>query len=381
MKDMKLIMESWRRYSAPSSGIPMMIFENDKVEFFYLEEKISLLKESNRDSEIEVLFEKWLDQSEIILEIGVPKFIKDFVSDETSGKEIDSEFLTMIKDLMTSPILTLSIQLGGFLLRIKEASIPILVKVANVVSKINAARESFKEKNPLLYKVIAMIVKVAVILMIVYVVKMLISSGLCEGRVMEEALLLELCRMPNGDIKGADSAGFQQIIGKIAETEPEFAAKLGEMLKSEHVFDYNEFGPAIRKTIADAYSSIDSLKGDIARFEGYPDLANIRDADISKLQQFGETGKEILNSVSETAESLGDVTTVTSGTRVNVPMLAQQKLMSLMTVDNVEKAAQILKDLKDLNVLSPEDYARAVEATKAQDFDTLGELIKLVKAT
>ena len=80
MKDMKLIMESWRRYSAPSSGIPMMIFENDKVEFFYLEEKISLLKESNRDSEIEVLFEKWLDQSEIILEIGVPKFIKDFVS-------------------------------------------------------------------------------------------------------------------------------------------------------------------------------------------------------------------------------------------------------------------------------------------------------------
>ena len=53
--------------------------------------------------------------------------------------------------------------------------------------------------------------------------------------------------------------------------------------------------------------------------------------------------------------------------------------MSLMQVDNVEKAAQILKDLKGLNVLSPEDYARAVEATKAQDFDTLGELIKLVK--
>ena len=362
MKDMKLIMESWRRYSAPSSGIPMMIFENDKVEFFYLEEKISLLKESNRDSEIEVLFEKWLDQSEIILEIGVPEFIKKFVSDETSGKEMDTEFITMIKDLMKNPILTLSIQLGGFLLRIKEASIPILVKVANMVSKINAKRESFKEKNPLLYKVISMIVKVAVVLLIVYVVKMLMSSGLCEGRVMEEALLLELCRMPNGDIKGADSAGFQQIIGKIAETEPEFAESVGKMLKSEQVFDYNEFSMGIRKTITDAYNSIDSLKSDINRFGQYPEFAAETAKDMSKLDKFGEVGREILDNVSKTVESMGDTaaTTVTQTQGGNDPMLARNLLMGMMKSDSSEKIAQLANSLKDLNIISPEDLERAL---------------------
>jgi len=382
MKDMKLIMESWRRYSAPSSGIPMMIFENDKVEFFYLEEKISLLKESNRDSEIEVLFEKWLDQSEIILEIGVPKFIKDFVSDETSGKEVDSEFITMIKDLMTNPILTLSIQLGGFLLRIKQASIPILVKVANVVSKINAKRESFKEKNPLLYKVLAMIVKVAVILLIVYVVKMLMSSGLCEGRVMEEALLLELCRMPDGSIKGADSGGFQQIIGKIAETEPEFAAKLGKILKSEHVFDYNEFGPAIRETITDAYSSIDSLKGDINRFGQYPEFAAETAKDMSKLDKFGEVGREILDNVSKTVESMGDTaaTTVTQTQGGNDPMLAKNLLMGMMKSDSSEKIAQLANSLKDLNIISPEDLERAIRAGNMNDGRTIIDIMKTVPA-
>ena len=381
MKDMKLIMESWRRYSAPSSGIPMMIFENDKVEFFYLEEKISLLKESNRDSEIEVLFEKWLDQSEIILEIGVPEFIKKFVSDETSGKEMDTEFITMIKDLMKNPILTLSIQLGGFLLRIKEASIPILVKVANMVSKINAKRESFKEKNPLLYKVISMIVKVAVVLLIVYVVKMLMSSGLCEGRVMEEALLLELCRMPNGDIKGADSAGFQQIIGKIAETEPEFAESVGKMLKSEQVFDYNEFSMGIRKTITDAYSSIDSLKSDINRFGQYPEFAAETAKDMSKLDKFGEVGREILDNVSKTVESMGDTaaTTVTQTQGGNVPMAAKNLLSGLMNQPGSDKVAQIVNSLKDLNVLSPEDLERALRAGNMDDKRTIMDLIKTVR--
>jgi len=382
MKDMKLIMESWRRYSAPSSGIPMMIFENDKVEFFYLEEKISLLKESNRDSEIEVLFEKWLDQSEIILEIGVPEFIKKFVSDETSGKEMDTEFITMIKDLIENPYLTLSIQLWGFLQKIKNVSIPILVKVANMVSKINAKRESFKEKNPLLYKVLAMIVKVAVIFLIVYVVKMLMSSGLCEGRVMEEALLLELCRMPDGSIKGADSEGFQQIIGKIAETEPEFAQKLGQMLKSEQVFDYNKFGPTIKKTITDAYNDIDWLKSKINRFGQYPDFAAETAKDMSKLDKFGEVGREILDNVSKTVESMGDTaaTTVTQTQGGNVPMQAKNLLMGMLKSDSSEKIAQLANSLKDLNIISPEDLERAIRAGNMNDGRTIIDIMKTVPA-
>jgi len=198
--------------------------------------------------------------------------------------------------------------------------------------------------------------------------------------VMEEALLLELCRMPNGDIKGADSQGFQQIIGKIAETQPEFAAKLGKMLKSDQVFDYNDFSPLIRETIADAYSSIDSLKGGIADMSN-KGLDTVIARDISKLEKFGEVGREILDNVSKTAESLGDTATTTA-TQVqggNVPMQAKNLLMSLMKSSSSEETAQIVNSLKDLNVLSPEDLQRALEAGNANDGRTLVDLIKTVR--
>tara|TARA_R110002074_G_scaffold73172_3_gene168128 strand:- start:66 stop:1178 length:1113 start_codon:yes stop_codon:yes gene_type:complete len=364
MNDMKLIMEGWRRYSAPPPKIPMMLFENGKVDFFYLDEKINLLKEGNRDSEIEILFEKWLDQSELILEIGIPKFIKDFASDERSGQEIKPEFLEMIKDLIENPFLTLSIQLWGFLQKIKNVSIPILAKAAKVLGKIDAARKSFEKKNPLLYKVLSTAVKVAVVFLVVYAVHQISKVGLCEDNLQEG------CKI--GDkVYDADSSTMQVIIGEIAKTDPGLAKGVAKLAQSPETYDVSQLTPGIRDLIQDAHSSVGSLIKDIARFERFEGLA---DQDISKLQQFRETGREILNSVSKTAESLGDVATATSGTQVNVPMLAQQKLMSLMQVDNVEKAVQLLKDLKSLDVLSPEDFAKAVEAVKAGDNSILKDL-------
>jgi len=370
MKDMKLIMESWRHYSAPPPKIPMMLFENGKVDFFYLDERLSLLRENNRDSEIEILFEKWLDQSETILEIGMPKFIKDFVSDESSGQEIKPEFLEMIKDLIENPYLTLSIQLWGFLQKIKNVSIPILAKAAKVLGKINDARKSFEKKNPLLYKVLSLTAKVAVVFIVVYAVQQLTGSGTAQAAIKM------------GDtVYDADSSTMQAIIGEIAKTDPVLAKGVAKLAQSPETVDISQLTPAIRDLIQDAHSSVGSLIKDIARFEGYPDLANIRDADISKLQQFGETGKEILNSVSKTAESLGDTATTTA-TQVqggNVPMQAKNLLMSLMKSSSSEETAQIVDSLKDLNVLSPEDLQRALEAGNANDGRTLVDLIKTVR--
>jgi ATP-dependent Clp protease adapter protein ClpS len=368
MKDMKLIMEGWRQYSSQRTTIPMVLIENGEIICFDLNERLRTLNESNNAEEINILFEKWLVQTEAMLNEGV---ISDFFGNvkDKAGK-LTGKAKQFFTEFMDNPYLTLSLQLWSFLQKIKNVSISVLAKAAKVLGKINAARKSFEKKNPLLYKVLSLTAKVAVVFLVVYTVQQLTGSGTAQAAVKI-----------GSKVHDADSSTMQAIIGEIAKTDPGLAKDVARLAQSPETYDVSQLTPAIRDLIQDSHSSVGSLVKDIARFEGYSDLANIRDADISKLQQFGETGKEILNSVSKTAESLGDAATATSGTQVNVPMLAQQKLMSLMQVDNVEKAAQILKDLKGLNVLSPEDYARAVEATKAQDFDTLGELIKLVKAT
>ena len=54
--------------------------------------------------------------------------------------------------------------------------------------------------------------------------------------------------------------------------------------------------------------------------------------------------------------------------------MAQQKLIQLMQVDTVEQAARLLKQIQDLNVLSPEDFTRAVEAVKAQDNSVIKDI-------
>ena len=103
---------------------------------------------------------------------------------------------------------------------------------------------------------------------------------------------------------------------------------------------------------------------------------------MSKLDKFGEVGREILDNVSKTVESMGDTaaTTVTQTQGGNDPMLARNLLMGMMKSDSSEKIAQLANSLKDLNIISPEDLERAIRAGNMNDGRTIIDIMKTVPA-
>ena len=174
MKDMKLIMESWRQYSSHRATVPMVLIENGEIVCFDLNERLRTLNESNNAKEINVLFEKWLIQTEAMLNEGV---VSDFFGGvKEKAAELTGKAKQFFTEFMENPFLTMGLQLMGFLEKIKDVGISALAKAADVVSKINAAKESFKEKNPLLYDILVVIVVVATIALVSYGAYYLITT-------------------------------------------------------------------------------------------------------------------------------------------------------------------------------------------------------------
>ena len=112
MKDMKLIMEGWRQYSSHKTTIPMVLIENGEIICFDLNERLRTLNESNNAKEINVLFEKWLIQTEAMLNEGV---VSDFFGGvKEKAAELTGKAKQFFTEFMENPFLTMGLQLMGF---------------------------------------------------------------------------------------------------------------------------------------------------------------------------------------------------------------------------------------------------------------------------
>ena len=245
MKDMKLIMESWRQYSSHRTTVPMVLIENGEIVCFDLNERLRTLNESNDAKEINVLFEKWLVQTEAILNEGV---VSDFFGDvKEKAAELTGKAKQLFTDFMKDPYLTLGLQLWSFLQKVKNVGISALAKAAGIVSKINAVRESFKEKNPLLYMILAMITKVAIVAIVMYAVSSFLGSSDAQAAY----------QTAGGDIHTADSETFQQIIGVTQRNNPDMARPIAKMIDSPDVNTIKDISEGMERDFLDAIKSND----------------------------------------------------------------------------------------------------------------------------
>jgi hypothetical protein len=278
MKDMKLIMESWRRYGSQQTTIPMVLIENGEIVCFDLNERLRTLNESNNAKEINVLFEKWLVQTEAMLNEGV---VSDFFGNvKEKAAELTGKAKQLFTDFMKDPYLTLGLQLWSFLQKVKNVGISALAKAAGIVSKINAARESFKEKNPLLYMILAMITKVAIVAIVMYAVSSFLGSSDAQAAY----------QTAGGDIHTADSETFQQIIGVTQRDNPDMARQIAKMIDSPDVNTIKDVSEGMERAVLDAIRSIDSTAKRAEQLGGEALSAE-------RLQRLADSGKEILDQV------------------------------------------------------------------------------------
>ena len=282
MKDMKLIMESWRRYGSQQATIPMVLIENGEIICFDLNERLRTLNESNNAKKINVLFEKWLVQTEAMLNEGV---VSDFFGDvKEKAAELTGKAKQFFTEFMENPFLTMGLQLWSFLQKVKNVGISALAKAAGIVSKINAARESFKEKNPLLYAILSMIVKVAIVAIVMYAVSSLLGSS--EAQAAYQA---------GEKIFTADSETFQQIIGVTQQDNPGMARQISKMIDSPDISTFNDLSDGMKEAISSGLEQISSYESAISRNAKYG--ADFVQADVDRLQRVADAGKEILDQV------------------------------------------------------------------------------------
>ena len=284
MKDMKLIMESWRQYSSHRATVPMVLIENGEIVCFDLNERLRTLNESNNAKEINVLFEKWLVQTEAMLNEGV---VSDFFGGvKEKAAELTGKAKQFFTEFMENPFLTMGLQLMGFLEKIKNVGISALAKVAGIISKINAARKSFKEKNPLLYAILSMIVKVAIVAIVAYAIGAALGANAAHAAY----------KTAGGEILDASSEQFQRIIGAAQQSDPDMARKIAQMVEAPDISTFNDLSDGMKEAISSALEQISSYEGAISRNANYG--ADLVQADVDRLQRVADAGKEILEKVS-----------------------------------------------------------------------------------
>lgn len=292
MKDMKLIMESWRQYSSHRATVPMVLIENGEIVCFDLNERLRTLNESNNAKEINVLFEKWLVQTEAMLNEGV---VSDFFGGvKEKAAELTGKAKQFFTEFMENPFLTMGLQLMGFLEKIKDVGISALAKAADIVSKINAAKESFKEKNPLLYDILVVIVVVATIALVSYGAYYLITK---YGTAFLAKTATGSLKTAGGEILDQGSDKARRIVAAAMETDPDMGRKLAGLVESPDANNIADLSESIRQAIADAVEKVSSLETALTQNTATygPEVAQV---DANRLQRLTDAGKEILEKVS-----------------------------------------------------------------------------------
>jgi hypothetical protein len=245
MNNMKLIMEGWRRYSNQPDDL-VFILEGKDLVVYDLAHEFRLIQEGQNNDRLNVIFEKWLRQTDKLLQENmVGKFfgqLKDKVGDlPARAKEAAIRFLK-------NPYMEMSLQLVAFMLKVKNYSFAALAKIAKVGSRINKARLKFKESQPTVYAVATIAVQIAVITAVTYAIQQLSGGGVAMAKVVG------LPGSTGGELSvtGEHLEATKLIIGFTNESgHPGLAQELARHVHSPMDVDYLSLKPELQQAIND----------------------------------------------------------------------------------------------------------------------------------
>lgn len=371
MSDMKLIMEGWRQYSSQRNTVPMVLVENGELICFDLNERLRSLNESNNSEEINILFEKWIVQTEAMLNENV---VTDFFGDvKEKAAKLTGQAKQFFTDLVDDPYLTLSLQLWSFLQKAKNVGIKMITRIASIVTKINNARKQFKRKNPKLYAFLDITVKVAAVFLVV---------ALLTAAADADVALAGVQGVPEAPstILQPDHPGAQAVIGIVKQTNPDLANEVARAISDPQMTDYSTLTPDVQQAISEAVTGIQRAV-EIGT-QGGADSAT-GGAAQQALEKFATEGRSILDNLAEQMDTLKPL----SGTySAGSPELMTRHLVDQLTSGTIKqnidpsRAMEIFKQLKELGTLSSEQYKQLYDGVNAVDVDAVEQISAQLKA-
>ena len=371
MSNMKLIMEGWRQYSDQRTTVPMVLVENGELICFDLNERLRSLNESNNSEEINILFEKWLVQTEAMLNENV---ITDFFGNvKDKAAKLTGQAKQFFTELVNDPYLTLSLQLWSFMQKVKNVGIKQITRIASIVTKINNARKQFKRKNPKLYAFLEITVKVAAVFLVVVLIQNLAGS---------DAAMAAVKGVPESPstILQPDHPGAQAVVGIVKQTNPDLANEVARAITEPQMIDYSSLTPEIQQAISDAVTGIQSAV-EIGK-QGGADSAT-GGAAQQALEKFATEGRSILDNLAEQLDTFKPISTTFSA---GSPELMTRTLVDKLTLGlakgdlTAPNAMEIFKQIKELGTLSSEQYKQLYDGVNAFDYDAVKQLSAQLKA-
>jgi len=302
----ELIMENWRKFVTEAEQTKnygdLYLFEDDTVQKVSFYDRLMSLNESEHD--FDVFFEQW---------------------EKSAHYELDRLNEIDLKTLKENPVLYLSTQAYLLIARAKDKVLKYIGKIKAVINKASAFLERFKERNPTVYKVGALAIKVAIALVVLVAISAILNKAQA------------------GTLTDFNPAGGDPI------ADPDQLQSLGELLQDPAAPEaHKELG---KKLIDLAQSAFDMDTSELAsQLDGLEtmELETFVKKGVAKL---AETSPDAGDAAQSALETMGEL--AASGPRVDIDTNMAVKAINLIgkatqgAGDINDSAIQALKDLAD----------------------------------
>ena len=253
----ELIMENWRKFVTEAEQTKnygdLYLFEGDTVQKVSFYDRLMSLNESEND--LDVFFEQW---------------------EKSANHELDRLDEINWKALKSNPVLYLATQAYALIGRAKDKVLKYVGKIKAVLNRAGGLLDRFKERNPKLYKVGALAIKVAVAMVAVAGLNALFGG--------DAAMAGDL----TGYVSPADAARGVSAGDVLANAEQ--LESIGQMLQQSGAESHQQLGAELVEL---AQSADNMSASDLAdKFEGLS---------TTKLESFIEKGVEELAQVDANA--------------------------------------------------------------------------------
>jgi hypothetical protein len=168
MSEMKLIMESWRRFEKKSYAGTLCLFENRRVRRVPFVEALNSI--GNTEKELDLFLEKWeksLNYELRRINEGWEEEARNQAAEHGEEAPKGAEN-SKWGDFKGDPVLYLSTQIFLFIQKAKDNIVKYASKILAGARKIKATAAKFEEKNPRIYKIGTTVAKVAIAAVALY---------------------------------------------------------------------------------------------------------------------------------------------------------------------------------------------------------------------
>jgi hypothetical protein len=198
MSEMKLIMESWRKFEKGSDAGTLCLFENRSVRRVPFEEALNSI--GNTEKELDLFLEKW----EKSLDYELKRI-----------NEVDW------KSLKENPVLYLSTQIFLFIQKVKDKIVKYASKILAGTQKIRALAAKFEKKHPRIYQIGTTVAKVATAAVALYALQSVLGDNSAYAGDMTQF----------GDVV-ADADQLNSLADTLAQDDSEALQKIAKIFRS-----------------------------------------------------------------------------------------------------------------------------------------------------